>query len=507
MSKFKVGDRVVHETGGPGEVVEFWNPGTSEHGYMVKLDSGRQGGGANGEWFVFESYLTLEGAPKEEEPQFKVNERVQLRGRLGTVVQVCDGFTEVNFDTRGLVTLSPTNSRGLNRVTDVEDCVLKKTGFKPKFKIGDRVVHRSKGPGEVVKVSINLGYVDYSLRLDSGVQGGGIDGEWVTLEDMLVFEEDYSEPKPKFKVGDRVVHQTEGPGEVIKVFFSESYIEYDVKLDSGEPGGGPNGSWVTFESRLILEEEDSGGKLMSKFKVGDRVVHKNEGPGKIVKVYDVRHPDEYDYAIKLDSGEQGGGPNGEWLAFESYLTLQEDGSDGLDVNSKDSEVYKCELCRFSLMGCSECTKESVKARLVFGRDDRSNIMIRMSDIWVPEHTTTAIFKLQDGTYLEMPEPQGEGWRKGIIKTSEFDFVVEVDMDEGTIDLNNPFEGEDLVWVTHQEGLVWLHDMRHILLDQKAQLINISAWRYKPQEVVEEPYNYHCASRNELKGRWPTSRTP
>ena len=135
------------------------------------------------------------------------------------------------------------------------------------FKVGDRVEHEDKGLGTIVFYnSPNCIHV----KLDSGVEGSGVDYSWSTSSGMLTkVEQPGVELKTMetLKVGDRVDHKSHGLGVVVNI--EDTWIH--VKLDSGIKGGGVDNSWLSDRGQLTKVEpsEVVAPKTLGQIKLGD----------------------------------------------------------------------------------------------------------------------------------------------------------------------------------------------------------------------------------------------
>jgi len=136
---------------------------------------------------------------------------------------------------------------------------LEKIGEFP-FKVGDRVIHAIEGPGVVLADPDQVG--DYSVKLDSGQEGGAPGGGWYCKPHRLRPEK--LAKVMKFKIGDRVkVVRAEtsaiaslvgDKGRVVKYIDDNGDREYSVRLDGNPTRYGLTANELERDPRKVIKK-------------------------------------------------------------------------------------------------------------------------------------------------------------------------------------------------------------------------------------------------------------
>ncbi len=361
------------------------------------------------------------------------------------------------------------------------------TDKKPEFEVGDRVMHKDKGPGEVINMFISSDGVNYDVKLDSNYHGMGVDGSWRTRGSWLTLIEN----ELRFEKGDIVKH-TEIK-DMYGVFCTYEDEEVHVHFANGPENWRGHRHGVFF-SKLKLASKDDLEKISFGL-IGQL--------GLIVDSYGFEAKKRSCLNRWNNTGIEDKSKKSEMQKYDNFMV------------AGNNEPYECSVCKCSVEGCSVCTQEIISQRVVQVRykqkpDDYIEMvtkMTRINGVWIPETTYTAKFKLDDGTIIETTKPKGEGWKQNACPTPYKHFVTEARFG-GLIRMANPFGQQHFIWIVHPEGLAWLHDMARVLVDNKAALLSVSYLEYTPPsiEVVEPPDPYGVDSE-ELAKSWPKGRRP
>lgn len=204
--------------------------------------------------------------------------------------------------------------------------ILYHTGFKAQYKVVGYATSPTGKPAYSGELLSDIGHGMYKK--------GDIYPDLLETLSTFVSGTEVSDVEHKYKVGDKVHHA--GFGDCIITALAPKYggnVCYKATLPDGKEYTGPGGIYEGLISGYAAGYTPADAKT-PKYKVGDTLIHKNNGEVTVTKVLDSYDDDDWEYSVESATTGKG------FDILQSFITTKVEKTDSTDHKYKVGDLIK-----------------------------------------------------------------------------------------------------------------------------------------------------------------------